>query len=91
MKKLHYCFSLTVIASTLFVCGFLFYIDEKHLSDNQATISIKPFTVIEKKEIINAQEQEEAAKPTGPLIAFITAPEAEKKVLYPMETKIRAS
>ena len=84
MVKLYYCFTLILIASIFFICGFLFYINEKHTaSDDQTAISIKPFTAIEKNEIINAQEQEEAAKPSGPLVAFISAPQAQMKVLYP--------
>ena len=87
MKKLYYCLTLIVIASTLFVCGFLFYLDQKHVSGDQAAIAIQPFTDRERKELVNAQEQEEAEKPTGPLIAFITAPQAEKKVLNPISKR----
>lgn len=83
MKKINYFLAVFIVSSLLFVCYLLFFATEKSVATDQTqtTLVLQPFTLKEQKELADAEERDESAKPTGPLIAFTTAIDAQAKVL----------
>lgn len=80
MKKLSYFFAVLLVSSLITLFYFVFLTNEKPSAD-RASLSLQPYTANEQQELILAQEQEEGAISNGPLIAQMTATDAEAKVL----------
>lgn len=81
IKKISYFIAVLIASSLLVICYFLFFTTEKTAGIDQTALTLQPFTAKEQRELINAEEREETAKPTGPLIALTSVTDAEAKVL----------
>lgn len=79
-KKTSYLFSVVFISLLMIIFYSVFFKTDKATPDH-SSITLTPFTANEQKELIQAQEQEEHLDVTGPLVASMTATDAQTRVL----------
>ena len=80
LKKSTYLFALFFVSAISILFHILFFPKNSVTSDH-ATLTLTPFTAHEQKALIKAQEQEAQSDPTAPLIASMSVPDAQARVL----------
>ena len=61
----------------------LFFKTTTSATPNHAAISLTPFTAKEQRDLIRAQQMQERTADTGPLVALVSATDAQARVLNP--------
>lgn len=89
ISKINYLF-IILCASVVAVLIYGLFIkkDNAESNANQIALTIKPFTQREQQELLKAQAMEERTVNVGPLVTFISAPEAEAKILNLHKPKV---
>lgn len=80
LKKSTYFFIFFFVIALVIFCHRLFTARTTPTPDHM-TITLTPFTAREQKDVIKAQEQEDQLDVAGPLIAQMSATEAQARVL----------
>ncbi|MCX7125960.1 MAG: hypothetical protein NTU49_09580 [Gammaproteobacteria bacterium] len=81
VKKTTYFFIVFLISGLFVLFYSLFFTTEKPATPDHTALTLQPFTLAEKKDLIRAQQAQEPVINAGPLVATMNAPDAEAKVL----------